>query len=317
MIKFEGIGTFIFRKLKSKKFRKTKIDPSSEEVVKKAIRLNVEKNEPIKFTYPFGGYKIWRLPSYPEVDWAEFMAIAHIIQYVAPIAAAYEPGVEVFFCADDIIIEKIDNSPREKLDAYLSSFNKLLEEFSKYLPNNLKLTLFRAADLFTPDEYEAELNKARDGLLAKGISPERMVEVKRLSEFNFVTKGRVDYSKLSKVEREKMFEELAYFGESYLSIPKRRAFNRAENKIVIFSNPLPNALDIGSTKTSKAKFWAGTGVLECEDEKYYDRIITPKQWEETKDEAKEVPVSLIPMMNFKKVLVFQRRLNFLSDKTDD
>lgn len=313
VIKFEGVGVFIYRKLKSKKFRKTKIDPSSEEAVKKAIKLNVEKNEPIKFTYPFGGYKIWRLPSYPEVDWAEFMAIAHIVQYIAPIAAGYKPGVEFTFSSDDIIIEKIDNSPRVKLDAYLASFEKLLNEFRRFLPENLRLRLFRSADFFKPGEYEDELAKAHDALVQKGITPERMVEVKRLSEFNFLIKGREDYSRLASAEKEKMFEELAYYGESYLSIPQRRAFNRAENKIVIFSNPLSNALDIGSTKVSKAKFWTGAGVLEHQGDEYFDRILTPKQWEETRGEAKDTPIDLIPMRNFKTILVFEKRLDFLRD----
>lgn len=314
VIKFEGVGVFIFRKLKSKKFRKTKIDPSSEEVVKKAIKLNVEKNEPIKFSYPFGGYKIWRLPTYPEVDWAEFMAIAYIVQYVAPIAAAYGPGVEITFTSDDKVIELIDNYPRKSLDAYIDSFRKLLGEFEKHLPKNLKAILIRIEDLYdSPADYQNVAKEMNDQLKKEGLTDQRMAEVKKGFDFNFMWKGKEDFTKLSEEKKEKLIDELIYWSESYFRLTKRRAFNRGETKIVLFSNPLPNALDIGSTRVSKAKFWAGTGVLEHDGGEFFDRIISPKQWEENKDEAKEVPIDLIPLKNFKTILVFDKRLDFLRD----
>src|SRR3989338_1872494 len=138
-IKYEGIQEFIYKKLTSTKFRKTSVDPDSEKQVKNAIKLNVESNSPIKFTYPFGGYKIWRVPSYPAVDWAEFMVISYVLRYVAPILRAYKPGVEICFSSDDVVLERMDNYPREALDLYVSTFKALVGDFNKQAPYNLKL----------------------------------------------------------------------------------------------------------------------------------------------------------------------------------
>ena len=104
------------------------------------------------------------------------------------------------------------------------------------------------------------------------------------------------------------------YSEVYLKLKKRRAFNRGDDKIMIFSNRLPNALDIGSTSVSKAKFWAGIGVLEHLDNKNYDRILTPKQWEENKAKVVWEESDLINLPNFNKTPVFYERFNFLNNK---
>jgi hypothetical protein len=113
----QGIEDFIYTKLTTKKFRKWAVDESSELQAKRAIQINVTGGKPLQFRFPFGGYKLWRMPTSPEVDWAEFFSIAYYCKYLAPIAAAYKPGIEFLFASDDIIIERMDNVPVSDTEA--------------------------------------------------------------------------------------------------------------------------------------------------------------------------------------------------------
>ncbi|EKD96477.1 MAG: hypothetical protein ACD_24C00030G0002 [uncultured bacterium] len=316
IIKFEGIQKFIYKKLTSTKFRKTSVDPESEGQVRNAIKLNVESNSPIKFTYPFGGYKIWRVPSYPEVDWAEFMVISYVIRYVAPILKTYEPGVEIYFSSDDVVIEQMDNYPREALDSYLDSFKSLIDEFKTYFPTNLKLGLKQVVpDVYKSlDEYKTELNQIVSDMKKEGLSQERKNKLRNVGfEFNFNPKGKTDYTNTPKEEYKKIIEELMYVSDGYLKLTKRKDFVRGVDKIVLFSNKIPNAIDIGSTSVSKAKFWAGIGIIEQDCDKYFERIMSPTQWDKNKQKATYVDLDLIKGTNFKNIPVFNERFNFLAE----
>ena len=313
IIQFEGIETYIYRKLTSTKFRKTSVDIDSEKKVKEAIHINVEKNEPIKFTYPFGAYKIWRVPTYPQVDWAEFFTISYVCRYVSSILEAYKPGAEIVFSSDDVVIELIDNYPRKDLDAYVSSFKELLEVFRNYLPDNLKVKLKQVvSDVYTPEEYSFELEKLFSEMKKTGLSEERKEKLRKVGfEFNFQRNGKIDLT--SDAKYEKVLDDLMIYSEAYLKLEKRKAFVRGEDKIVLFSQKISNALDIGSTNVSKAKFWVGIGVLEHSDGKFFDRIMSPKQWEEHQHMVEWQKCDLIQLPNFDKVPVFNERFNFLNN----
>uniref|UniRef100_A0A7C4TJC5 Uncharacterized protein n=1 Tax=candidate division WWE3 bacterium TaxID=2053526 RepID=A0A7C4TJC5_UNCKA len=309
VIKFSGIKDFVYRKLTSTKFRKTSIDDLSRQCVQKAIDLNVSLNQPIKFTYPFGAYKTFRLPSFPEVDWAEFMAISYILRYIAPVAAAYEPGVELIFSSDDVVIELIDNYPREALDSYHSSFKNLINSFEKHLPRNIKI-LFKqiVPDIYSKDEYDVEISELYQNFRKEGLTEERKEKLKLGFDFNCMRNGKFDLT--DQTTYEKALEDLMYWNEAYMKLSKRRAFVRGEDKIVIFSNKIPNAIDIGSTNVSKAKFWVGTGVFETDGELFYDRVLSPKQYDQAVKDIKETAIDIITMKNFKTVPTINKRLGY-------
>ena len=310
-LQIEGIEKYIFRKLKSKKFRKTKMDDDSIERVKEAIAINVSRSEPIKFTFPFGGYKIWRVPSFPEVDWAEFMTIAHVLEYIAPILQAYKPGVDIAFSSDDVIIELLDNYPRADLDSYVSSFEKLIAAFQVHFPTNLNLQLERVANLYSDQEYQQELEQNYDDFRKEGLTEERIQKDFKYSEFNFKLDGKVDHTKTDKQELDELKLDLMYWSQAYLKLSKRRAFVRGDDKVVLFCTPISNAIDIGSTKVSMTKFWTGVGVLEHMDGKYYERILSPKQFDSVSGQGQVVEVeSSISMENFGRIIQFNQRLNF-------
>lgn len=313
IIQFEGIEAFIFRKLTSKKFRKTALDPDSEQQIKTAIHTNVSENKPIKFTYPFGGYKIWRVPTYPNVDWAEFFTISYVLRYVSPILQAYKPGVELYFSSDDVVIELIDNYPREDLDAYVTSFKQLLIEFGQFLPPNMHLELKQVVpDYYTLERYDEEFAKLYQEFKEQGFTHERMQKLEQYFTFNFQVDGKHDYSNASKQELHETWYDLMFWSDAYLKLSKRKDFVRGEDKIVLFSQPIPLAIDIGSNSVSKAKFWAGIGVIEQSNDKLYERIMSPKQWREYKEEVVWEEIDVIQQENFAKVPVFNRRFDFIN-----
>ena len=88
-----GVAEYLTRKILSNKYRKSA--PSAEVLksIAERVRKSVKDNSPIHLTIPTGGYKKWQLKSAPEVDWSEFFHLRFMLEYIAPLAAAYMPGV--------------------------------------------------------------------------------------------------------------------------------------------------------------------------------------------------------------------------------
>ncbi|HSX06363.1 MAG TPA: L-tyrosine/L-tryptophan isonitrile synthase family protein [Candidatus Saccharimonadia bacterium] len=308
-IEQQGIEAFIYAKLTSKKFRKWAVDESSELQAKRAIGLNVSAGKPLQFRYPFGGYKLWRMPSSPEVDWAEFFAIAYYCKYLASIAAAYKPGIEFLFASDDMIIERMDNVPIADTDAYFNSFKKLLEQFRSHFPANFKMDIVRIGDLYEDKEaMEQELAANVERLkqeYATTVDPARKQKMLTTSELNVRLDGAKDLTKLNEDEKRAVIEMGPVYHDAYCALSKRREFNRGENKIVIFTTVVPNAIAIGTTKSSITKYWTGFGILEADGNSFKSRIISPTQLEKLDGQRFElVSTNLFDLRNFKDIRVY-------------
>lgn len=99
--------------------------------------------------------------------------------------------------------------------------------------------------------------------------------------------------------------------DAYCNVPRRRAFVRGEDKIVVFSTPIPNAVAIGTTKSSVAKFWTGIGVLAKTDDLFREYILSPKQMERVaKSPSRQEKINLVPLKNFSSISVYRNILNF-------
>ncbi len=130
-----GIESYIFKKLSTKK----------------AIHISITENRPIQAVYFLGGYKLYRLPSSPEADWAEFFNIAYVLEYLAPIAAAYKPGVILSYYTHTLLMEKHDNLDTTEINTYMNSFQTVINSFLKYTPLNMTVRIWRDADLYGRD----------------------------------------------------------------------------------------------------------------------------------------------------------------------
>lgn len=311
MLDKQGIEAFAYAKLTSKKFRKWAVDESSEQQAKCAIQLNVSQGKPLQFRYPFGGYKLWRMPSSPEVDWAEFFAIAYYCKYLAPIAAAYEPGIEFLFASDDLIIERMDNIPAADTNAYFNSFKQLVGEFQKHFPANFKMDIERIADLY-PDKEAMEQELAGNVVKLKQdyattVDAAQKQKMLTTSELNVRWDGAKDLSRLSDAEKRAVIEMGPVYHDAYCALSKRREFNRGEDKIVIFTTVIPNAIAVGTTKTSVTKYWTGFGILERASESFKAHILSPSQLETLEGKQFElVPTNMFGLKNFKDLQVFKK-----------
>lgn len=112
-----------------------------------------------------GAYKLWRLQEAPCVDWAELFALMYYTNYVKEICAIYRPGVWFDFFVDDWIIEDIDNLSPEEIQAYLESYQSLINFLKPYQPDNLHMTITPVSSQFVSrQEFEQKLRDNEQNL---------------------------------------------------------------------------------------------------------------------------------------------------------
>ena len=315
LIHTNGIEAFVLARLLSKKFRKWKSDSACIDRTRQAIAQRVARHEPIPVVYFQGGYKLWRLPSSPEADWAEFFNIAYVLQYVAPIAAAYEKGVDVVYYMHTLLMEKHDNLTTEEITAYGRSFQKLIDAFATYLPSNITLRILRDADIYDRKSYFESLEVGRK-IAERTFSswPEEKVHnYTKMAKLNIKWKGKEDWSVLSEKDKDaKIRLALLYEEAAISSLPKVMEVVKSPANVLVFTKPTLSMIGIGSTYTSVAKHWVGFGVLEKDGERYYPRILSPSQYDKAKvmDTESVSVLGFIPLRHCQEILLFSQRLQF-------
>jgi len=288
----------IFRLLMSKKFRKYSVNPEYLDHIHSAIKLSIDKNEPIKLTLVFGGYKLWRLPESPEVDWAELFSFIYYTNWLKPICEIYKPGVWFDFYSDDVILEIMDNIPKKDTERYVASFKGLLDFMGEYIPENLSLTINRVGDQYKSyDDFKKELEELKKKVKAelKGfpiLTPEQV----NLVDLNVkLAPGQDDDPKW----REKVF--LTH--EGYVQVSERRPYYRTSDKIFIITRPINNSIAVGTTKRSVAKFWCGIGALEEKNDDYSMLILSPKQIETSDIKKEKINIDELEGKNFGEIKI--------------
>jgi hypothetical protein len=318
LLEKNGINEFIYSKLTSKKFRKFKMDEACIERTKNAIHLRIENNEPVNIVYPQGGYKLWRLPSSPTVDWAEYFNISYVLEYIASIAAAYKPGVHIVYFMHTLLMELHDNLIVDEIQDYVDSFENLLQEFRKYLPANISISILRDADLYSRDEYfqALENGKTRAEEKYKTWDEKQKIRYAKMSELNIKWNGKEDWTKLSKTRKEEKIYLAALYETAAMSeLTRINEKVKPANNVLVFTKGTPAFIGIGSTKASMAKFWVGFGVLQIKDDSFLPIILTPSQYTDAlKSDYENIPVNLINYTNFNEILLFKKPFDFSKPK---
>lgn len=293
----------IIRLTLSKKFRKYSVGTEPLSHIKASIQANVENNEPIKFTLPFGAYKLWRLDETPEADWAELFTFMYFTKWLKPVCDIYEPGVWFDFFSDDVIIPRMNNIPAEDLGAYKESFQSVLDFIKPFQPKNMRMTLSRVIDQYKNQadfekDYEMELSKLRasldDGLPVLDDAEKAMVElnVKLTAE---------------QLKDPKWREKVKLIHDSYSSVSGRRPYYRPAgmHKIMVVTTPLWGMLTVGSTKDSTVKFWVGSGVLKPKDDRFRQIILSPSQLENSQFTLEPISIAGLDGKNFKQIKILK------------
>ena len=256
----------------SKKFRKYAVDDELLPHLQNAIKLNITKNEPIKFVMPFGGYKLWRLDESPEVDWAELFSMMFYAAWLKPIADVYEPGVWFDFSSDDAIVERLNHVPKSDTQVYANSFNETITFLEQYLPKNLKFTLTPVGSRYSGNEFNDEVDSRVKEYMDQnnGELPKLTAEEVAMIDLN-VKVTDIEIADSQWREKNKILHD------AYMGVSQRRPYTRAEDKILAFTKALPKGVAVGTTKTSIAKFWAGVGALKKREDTYIETVLSPEQ----------------------------------------
>ena len=314
----QKIDEFIFSRLTSKKFRKTKLDENCAVRTKRAIVTKLEQGLSLKVVYPQGGYKLWRLPSSPTVDWAEFFNISYLIEYLLPIAHNYQPGVELVYYMHTLLMEKHDNLSTTEIDQYVSSFQQLLDRFSAYLPKNFSITILKDADIYSRDDYFSKLEegKAKAKIEYLDWPKDKKDRYERMANLNIKWQGNEDWSVLSAKNKQEKIQEAAYYEASAVSnLQKVMEKVKSPNNILVFTISTPDFIGIGSTRTSVAKYWVGYGVLEKNKGKLQPRVLSPSQYQQMLLLPQEsYEIDLIEGKNFKEIVVLDESFSLINSK---
>jgi len=295
----KDIINYIIKAILSKKFRKFKATPEYISHIHEVVENSVKNNLPIKFSFPFGAYKLWRLEETPEVDWAELFTLMYYARWLKPIAAVYKPGVIFDFCSDEIIVERLNNIPKSDTEIYAKSFDMLLDFLKKYLPENIKFTVTPIRSLYTPEEFEEDLKDKINKLEEKfGGLPVLGEKEKRMTELNVRLRAGQDADPFWR-------EKTELLHQAYYIVNKRRPYNRAPDKIFVWvtSTKDGRSVSIGTTKTSIAKFWVGVGVLGKKDNSYIEYILSPSQLEKSDFLFEPISIDGLVGKNFSKIRV--------------
>jgi hypothetical protein len=281
------IKDILFAIITSSKFRRSALNEDSKNDIKKKINNTVDANLPIEFSVPFGCYKSYLLPSYPEADWAEVFNLRFMINYLLPVSKIYKPGVILSYSKSQLV-NKINNVPLDFYDSYVKSLDLLIKYFQKQCPSNLSIRIQEINDLYDTekewqDEYNAYYEKNKNNwntLYDQDTRYKRFESAKH----NFIIKGERDLSNLNEEELNKEYLNAAMLVDVIENFSKRRIFNKLSHRIqVVFLKGPSKSIHLGSCESSTVQFWVGFGVVEINGEKILPRILSFNQMTIQKD----------------------------------
>jgi hypothetical protein len=300
------LAQFITSKLFRKKFRKQKLDPKVKDDITEKVKLSIQKQQPLFFAIPFGGYKHYWNPSHPETDWAEIFALRFLIDWVAPVLLTHTPGVIIEFVSEDLILPLMNNYPPEALEKYSQAFTNILKLFSENAPKNLNLSFFRVGDRYNKDKIIAEVEQLLPERWEKWETyskEQKEIEIKR-SVRSVFWNGKNDLTGLSEEEKQKKIIESRLIELAYYDVEVKPEYlgdyyTRDNHIPICFSFGLsPDNLDhwitLGSTYASTVDYWIGRGILQEHKESFIPRIVSKEQYNNlvAKIEKIEIDTSL-------------------------
>ncbi len=296
--KDDKLETEIVRLILSKKFRKYSASPKLIERVKKAVQLNISKQESMKLTFMHGAYKLWRLDEAPETDWAELFALMYFAKWLKFICEIYKPGVWLDIYVDDTIQKRINNLTDDEVIAYMKSQNNLLNFLKKYLPQNFKLTVTKVSDQFGGEE---SLNRLIDIEVENTELPELNESLKRTIETNVRLASGQDADPQWR-------EKVKQLHGAAMTVKRNGNYAYAEDdKILFFTKPVPIPADlflaVGTTKNSIVNFWIGVGALKPKMNSFEMTILSPSQLEKADFNFENITLEGLSGKNFSRIRV--------------
>jgi hypothetical protein len=293
-----NLETEILARVLSKKFRKNKANDVAIEKCKKAIHHAVKNNKPVKVGLLFGGNKLWRFDEAPEVDWAELFNLIYVASWMKTIASVYQYGAEFEYYSQDISVERLNNLSHAETAQYTKTFHELINWIQPCSPDRVTISYKCHSEMFqNSDEYDKEIEKAKAKMFAEnGNKLPQLNETQKLATENNVRlkPGQAD---------DPQWREQVELEHRAIFITKTLLPHLLdETRIPTASGPFSGYIATGSTKSSRAAFWASVGVLRTNGDSFKDTVLTPKQLKATQFEWQAIDLG-ISGKNFSKIRV--------------
>ena len=196
-----------------------------------------------------------------------------------------------------MIIERMNNIPKEDILKYKESFDKLVKFLEYYLPKNFKFTFTPIGSFYEKEEFEKDLeDKINKKKIEFGGLPVLDDKKRSMVELNVKLNPGQDNDPLWK-------EKIELLHQAYFTVDKRRPYNRAINKILVFPTKIKDGVAVGTTKNSVAKFWVGVGVLKMTDDNFIESILSPSQLNACHFQKETISINGLDSKNFKSIRI--------------
>lgn len=243
-------------------WRRSAVDAATVAAITTRVRQALRDGAPIEFSLPFGGYRSWRLPSSPNLDWAEVFWIRYLRGYADRLAAVHPAGVRLSLTYVGGVLGWVNLLPQADQDLYLRQLRQLLVRFSSAsvalrLVDHSEACGGAAAVLMRlqgalaaqPPADAAALARARRNLLWPGGDPPPAAAV----------------------------EAAARRCAALMALEERRAFNKFGPRIQLSHlRGAALALHIGSCRSAVAQPWVSQGYLQWRPDRqaWIERLAT-------------------------------------------
>lgn len=295
ILKFEGEKKFILSKLYSNRYKGSKFPPELDKKIDEVVTAAIATRKPIHLSVPFGGFKKWQQPSYPNIDWAEIFNLIQMRNLSCEIAKGYEPGVIIQYVSDEIFISKMNNMPQQDLDQYNNLFTLALAYFQQFCPPNVMLRYTKIRDEISQKEIFrrfdigiASLKKEWETLPAEEKS-KRIEKTKR--------NLRVSDEHKTKEELQQLYLESTMIHDAFIFSDWEQGVPWAFRHDMIpvgFRYTNKWGIHLKSSPSSTVQFWVGYGVLLQRGKDFIPSILTYNQYLENKEKLSIKRTAALP-----------------------
>lgn len=258
----------IVRLILEKPWRRTAVSNETCLDIEDKVSLAVRSGRPIEFSVPFGGYKSWRLPAFPHVDWAEIFWIDYLRSFAERISSLYAPGVVFYLTYVGGVLGWVNNLPDNAQQIYISELAILIARRSS---QKVSFTLVDHSDAYGGADAVLKLLEERETII-EAPGPSELESARR----NLLpAQGMEPGMAFSDADVERAARRCL----AMMSLERRREFNKYGPRIQLTHIKAGGkSLHIGSCRSAVSQPWVSEGYLEWRPQKYWiERLITTQQ----------------------------------------
>ena len=229
-------------------------------VFQKCLDNCSSKKLPVDFCVPIGGYKKWRLPAFPEADWAELFHLSFMRDLAVRISSKYEPGVKITYIWDDTALVElnINQFPLQIIFDYCHSLQVLIDYFNSLCSGtNVFFSLRRMTEYYNRDRYLADFqrfynqadsfwNESRNTGLIHELEEKAMIHY-------YCENGKPGQDVIRRSAQQIWAHSRVFFSPVF-------ADTNFQIPVILRKGP-PQYLHLRSHYTSEVQFWVGEGVI--------------------------------------------------------